>query len=120
MFTAKQQTGNLGEDLACRFLEKRGYKIKERNYRTKLGEIDIIADYLGQLVFIEVKARSSNYFGYPEEYANKEKMKKVLKAIYQYQKDRNMFELYRVDIIAIELHGALGKATVKHFKDVMY
>jgi len=57
--TEKRKTGNLGEDLACRFLVKRGFSIIERNYLKKCGEIDIIAKNIGKIHFIEVKSVSS-------------------------------------------------------------
>jgi putative endonuclease len=56
--TEKRKTGNLGEDLACRFLTKQGFNVIERNYLKKCGEIDIIANNKGILHFIEVKAVS--------------------------------------------------------------
>jgi putative endonuclease len=59
--TEKRKTGNLGEDLACRFLMKHGYTIVERNYLKKCGEIDIIAKKKDILYFIEVKAVSADY-----------------------------------------------------------
>lgn len=57
--TKKRKVGNLGEDLACRFLMKRGYDIIERNYLKKCGEIDIIAKNMGKIHFIEVKSVSN-------------------------------------------------------------
>ena len=56
--TEKRKTGNLGEDLACRFLMKRGFDVIERNYLKKCGEIDIIATNKGKIHFIEVKSVS--------------------------------------------------------------
>jgi len=56
--TEKRKTGNLGEDLACRFLTKKGFEIVDRNYLKKCGEIDIIAKNNGKLHFIEVKSVS--------------------------------------------------------------
>jgi len=56
--TEKRKTGNLGEDLACRFLMKRGFDVIERNYLKKCGEIDIIAKNMGKIHFIEVKSVS--------------------------------------------------------------
>ena len=58
-----QTMGKLGEDLACRELERRGHTILARRYRTRFGEIDIISETNGLVVFVEVKARSSKRFG---------------------------------------------------------
>ena len=60
-------TGRMGEDAAVLYLKKQGYKILEQNYRTKSGEIDIIAKDGEDLVFVEVKTRSSEQFGTPAE-----------------------------------------------------
>jgi putative endonuclease len=60
---ARQTLGKLGEDLACDELQRRGYAILERRYRTRFGEIDIIAREAGAVVFIEVKARAGDEFG---------------------------------------------------------
>lgn len=59
----RQLIGKKGEDLACRELERRGHRILARRYRTRFGEIDIVSERDGVVVFVEVKARSSNRFG---------------------------------------------------------
>ncbi len=59
----RQSLGKAGEDLACRELERRGYAISARRYRTRFGEIDIVADDHGVIVFVEVKARRSSRYG---------------------------------------------------------
>jgi putative endonuclease len=59
----RQELGKSGEDLACAELERRGYAILERRYRTRFGEIDIIASDQGTIVFVEVKARTGKEFG---------------------------------------------------------
>jgi len=64
MSTDNRQTlGKLGEDLACAELERRGYAITDRRYRTRFGEIDIVARYGEEIAFIEVKARVGGEFG---------------------------------------------------------
>ena len=63
----RQALGKRGEDLACAELEKRGYVIVERRFRTRCGELDIVAREAGVLVFVEVKARSGSSFGTPLE-----------------------------------------------------
>ena len=62
-----KQVGSKGEDLAAEFLKDKGYRIIGRNYKTPIGELDIIAKDGETLVFVEVKTRSSNAFGYPFE-----------------------------------------------------
>jgi putative endonuclease len=63
MTLARQELGKIGEDLAVRELERRGYAITARRYRTRCGEIDIVAERDGVLVFVEVKARGDAEFG---------------------------------------------------------
>ena len=72
----KKLYGKLGENLACKFLKSQGYKILERNYRTKTAEADIIAQKDGTLTFVEVKSRSSFAFGTPAEAVTYDKQKK--------------------------------------------
>jgi putative endonuclease len=62
---ARVSFGKLGEDLACEELQRRGYRILDRRFRTRCGELDIIARDGGVLVFVEVRARSSGSFGTP-------------------------------------------------------
>lgn len=73
-----KKIGNAGEDLACRYLEKRGYKILERNkHYSRFCEIDIIAEYKNTLVFVEVKTRTTNDFGTPFEAITKSKYENI-------------------------------------------
>ena len=65
MATTKQNTGDKGENYACDLLVEKNFKIVKRNYRYGHGEIDIIADDNGVLVFIEVKTRKNVEFGQP-------------------------------------------------------
>jgi len=77
LFNTKQgevpNKGHEGEQIACKFLKKRGYKVIEKNYKCKYGEIDIIAVEKNVLCFIEVKSRRSIEYGLPEEYVDKRK-----------------------------------------------
>lgn len=80
--------GSKGEDLAVRFLKRKGYRIIERNYKTPIGEIDIIAQDGGTLVFIEVKTRTSASFGYPFEAVDRKKRQKLKNLALLYLKKR--------------------------------
>lgn len=96
-------TGNQGEDLACKYLQKSGYKILERNYRIRGGEVDIVAFDKEYLVFIEVKTRSSHEFGLPVEAMTSWKIKFLLKTAQFYLQKINWGDKpYRLDFISID------------------
>ena len=73
-----RKTATEGENAACKYLESIGYRIVERNYRCPTGEIDVIADDDGVVVFVEVKARSSTEYGVPEESVGFEKRRRII------------------------------------------
>ena len=95
--------GNKGEDLACAYLKKLGYKILDRNYLIRGGEIDIVAKDKDELVFIEVKARYSHKFGLPVEAITPWKLKALFKtALFYIQKIRWGDKPYRFDVLSID------------------
>jgi len=91
MTFARLATGKKGEDEAVKELERRGYRIVARNYRCRLGEIDIIGQKNGQLVFIEVKARTSLAFGLPQENVNYRKQVKIRRVAQMYLAETHQF-----------------------------
>lgn len=99
-------TAKFGEDKACDYLKKLGFKIIERNFRKGYGEIDIIALDKGILVFIEVKTRKSNQFGSPLEAITYWKVKSIIKTAQYYKMThRNLPESLRIDAVAVTLNG---------------
>jgi len=84
--TEKKTTGKIGEDIAVRLLTRKGCRIIERNWRIRSGEIDIVADDNGTMVFVEVKARSSTEYGTGEEAITRHKKKKIINAAKVYLK----------------------------------
>lgn len=78
------ELGKKGEDIACKFLEKNGYQIMERNYRNRAGEIDIIAKDKDDIVFVEIKTKMSKDFAQPELSVNPSKQKKIVKTALTY------------------------------------
>ncbi|MCL6447760.1 MAG: YraN family protein [Armatimonadetes bacterium] len=80
----RQELGKLGEELAASYLQKKGYRLLERNYRCRLGEIDIVALDGDVLVFIEVRCRTSSRFGFPQESIRREKQAKLRKLAQYY------------------------------------
>ncbi len=114
----RHEIGKLGEDLACKYLQGRGYKILERNFEAKQGEIDIIALDKSEVVFIEVKTRSNVLYGKPAEAVNEIKQKHLVKTIEYYIYSRHLEgELIRIDIIEIYLWK--NKYRVNHIKQVI-
>jgi putative endonuclease len=100
----KRKLGNLGEKLAEKFLRKNKYKIIERNFRSRFGEIDIIALEAGCLVFLEVKTRWSKEFGPPEEALTNWKIRRIIKTAEHYKGlHPELPEASRVDVVAIEM-----------------
>ena len=80
--------GQRGEMMAWPYLTSNGYKILERNYRCPIGEIDIVAEKKGRLVFVEVKTRTDNAFGRPEESVHEVKQNKLLRLASYYMKEK--------------------------------
>ena len=98
----KKLIGEQGEKKAEKYLVDKGYKIVERNMRTPLGEIDIIAYSGAVLVFIEVKMRSSERFGMGLEAVTKSKQHKLIRTARYYCKMKNIMPMCRFDIISID------------------
>ncbi|MEF9933639.1 MAG: YraN family protein [Clostridium sp.] len=97
-----RQKGEQGEIKAMGFLEDKGYYIIDKNYRTRSGEIDIIAEYNNAIVFVEVKLRSSLRFGVPSEAVNFKKASKIKTVAFSYLKDNNLLDhTVRFDIIEV-------------------
>lgn len=87
----RKQIGDHGEEFASKILSDMGYEIMERNYWTKLGEIDIIARRDRTLHFIEVKTRTQNAYGYPAESVTQAKLDNMRKAAQIYMSNRRLF-----------------------------
>jgi len=112
-------TGNNGEDLACEYLKKQGYKILERNYRIRGGEIDIVAMDKEYLVFVEVKTRSSHEFGFPVEAMTPWKIKFLLKTAQFYiQKIKWGDKPYRLDFISVDFANNPERAEIELIKNI--
>ncbi|MEW6670255.1 MAG: YraN family protein [Thermodesulfobacteriota bacterium] len=102
MLNRQQQFGQTSEMLAARFLKKRRYKILETNYRTRMGEIDIIARDGDTIAFIEVKARTSDQFGNPKGAVTLQKQRKISMVALQYLKAIQQSDAKaRFDVVSI-------------------
>ncbi len=116
-----RSSGRRGENLACRFLKKDKYKILEKNYRSRQGEIDIIAeDRKGVLCFVEVKARSRQDYGLPIEAVTPSKQKKLLATAFIYLETNKMESKdMRFDIVSVNLKNEETQI-IKNAFDVNY
>jgi putative endonuclease len=102
----KKEVGKKGEDLAHRFLKKNGYRIIERNYVCKMGEMDIIAREKDTLVFVEVKTRTSTAYGPPELAVNAAKQRQLSKVALNFLEEKKLQDAKaRFDVVAIFIIG---------------
>lgn len=107
--------GNAGEDLACRYLQKRGYEIIERNvHYSRFCELDIIAKDKNTVVFIEVKTRKTNSFGTPAEAITKSKLDNIKKGV-QFYLSEHKIKNFRIDAICITLKPEMK---IEHLKNI--
>ncbi len=98
-------SGKTGEAIAAKYLKKSGYKILERNYRKKYGEIDIIAQKGENIAFVEVKTRKSDLYGTPSEFVTAKKQAKIKKAAYTYIQENDLDADFTFDIIEVYLNS---------------
>lgn len=108
--------GKYGERLAQDFLERRGVKIIEQNYHTRYGEIDLIGTVADEILFFEVKTRTNNHFGYPEQAVNNKKIANLLLAIEIYLAEKNIDNFWRLDVISVEIDKHKKIARIRWFK----
>ncbi len=112
----KKELGRRGEEVASRFLKKKGYRIIEKNYACKMGEMDIIAKEKDALVFIEVKTRTSREFGPPQLAVNTRKQRQLSKVALNYLNEKRLRDVKaRFDVVAIVFEG--GKEEIELIQD---
>jgi putative endonuclease len=111
------RTGQIGEQTALEYLIKKGYTLLEQNYRSRRAEVDIIVQQGQTLVFVEVKTRTAEGFGYPEEAVNSKKELMLLAAADQYIEDNNWEQDIRFDIIAVTLSKPVN---IHHIEDAFH
>ncbi len=112
------ETGERGEKAAREHIAALGYAILEKNWRSGKDEVDIIARHGEQLVFVEVKTRSSDYFGAPEEWVGLKKQRNLIRAANSYIEERDVNLDVRFDVIGI-INGPSGMQ-LNHIIDAFY
>ena len=118
----QKDIGNLGENLALKFLIQKNYLILAKNYTIYGGEIDIIVQDLANqdIVFVEVKTRRHTDYGWPEQAFNTKKRQRMMRTASQYLKEiKAKISLnYRFDIISVELNLNTRLSKISHFKGI--
>lgn len=116
MTYARQRLGEQGESVACVELESLGYTILERRYRTRFGEIDVIADDHGTVVFVEVKTKTDCSFSDPVESVTKQKQRRLASMAEQYVACHRLDNMpCRFDVVAVDASVAPSRITI--YKD---
>jgi len=113
----RRAEGDFGESLALKFLAAKGYRLIERNWCIRGGEIDLILQKNGILVFAEIKTRHGTEFGHPAESIGTRKKIKLLRAIRTYLKEKEVKMRWRCDLIAIQFTSG-HQAKVWHYKNI--
>ena len=128
IFTSeKQKIGETGEEVAAKFLMKRGFSIVERNYTKKWGEIDIVASKEGKIYFVEVKSVTCSTFDHidretsyrPEENMHPWKLKRLARTIQTYMLSHKVESDWQVDLALVYLNMSTRKAKVKILSDIV-
>lgn len=130
--TEKRFVGDVGEEIACRFLERRGFKVLERNYLRPWGEIDIVAQQKDILHFVEVKTlrRSVSHetqptgrqAGYrPEENVHPQKLKRLHRAVETYLADKRVSHEteWQIDVLTVRLDLGNKKAKLELLENIL-
>ena len=112
------ETGKQGELAARTFLERKGFEILECNYRYSRAEVDLIAQYENLIVFVEVKARSDDYFGNPEDSVDDKKEELMAEAAENYLAENNLETEVRFDILSVLFKN--NGTEIHHIEDAFF
>ncbi|MBM3261157.1 YraN family protein [Candidatus Kaiserbacteria bacterium] len=124
----RKEIGRIGEDIAAKFLERKGFKILARNYRKPWGEIDIIAEKGGVVRFVEVKSVTRENISYvthersdyrPEEQIHPLKLRKIARTAEIYMNEREDAREYQIDAVGVFLSVKERKARCRLFEQVL-
>lgn len=117
--TYQKLIGNRGEELAAKYLEDRGYQLLDEHYITRYGELDLVMLEAGMIVFVEVKTRTSQTFGTPEESITAKKLERIQNAgLLWMQANPDSPDDWRIDVIAIQLDHEKKVEDIQHYINV--
>jgi putative endonuclease len=114
----KSKTGLIGEIIAGKFLQKKGYTIVEQNFRTKYSEIDLVVKKKDVLVFVEVRTKTNEHFGSPEETINKNKINRLIRSAEAYVAYNKYSENFRIDAVCIVLNPDANPERITHYESI--
>ncbi len=104
MKATRKRLGDVGEQIAARELARRGYTLRERNWRCPAGELDLVAEQGGALVFVEVRTRRGDRYGTPEESITAVKRAHLIAAAQSYLQEHDLRECdWRIDVVAVQM-----------------
>ena len=121
MVHQRTQFGLFAEEYVRRYLQERGYRILDSNYRKPWGEIDIITTCKEIIIFVEVKASQGEYAGFePELRVNQEKIKKLIRAARTYllEKKYDTKQEWQIDVVAVIVNKRTMIVKFKHYKNI--
>ncbi len=120
MSNERRDAGRLGERMAASFLESRTYRVVQRNYRCRFGEIDLVVEGAEGLVFVEVRTKRRPCLFEPEETITPAKARRMATLAEHYLAATKQQERpWRVDVVAVELDRGGEPARIEHFKDAI-
>ncbi len=112
--------GKWGEDVAARYLQSKGYEILGRNWSCEEGEIDIVALDNETLVIVEVRTRTSDAYGTPEESLTRDKRRHIQQAALSYLQEHDRFDTsWRIDVVAIDAHRCGSVDRIAHYESAI-
>lgn len=113
-----KKIGQWGEQLTVRFLASKGWLLMEENWRRRGGEIDLIFSYKDQIIFVEVKTRTSCCFGFPEDSINERKKQHLKQTMEKYLFEKQISLEPRFDVMVVEIVGLRPKFT--HYENISF
>ena len=116
---SKKKIGGKGEKIAEDYLKKNGYRILEKNFKSKRSEIDVIAKKNDCLVFVEVRTKNNDRFGTPEETINRKKKWKLKQNAKGYVNFKKYTGLYRIDAVCILFSENGNLKKLSHYKNII-
>lgn len=115
---SRRELGAYGEKLAADFLKRRNCQILATNFRSGKNEIDIIIETDREIAFIEVKTRSSSFYGLPEYAVDSNKLRSIIDCAYDWMSTNDYRGPWRIDIVSVEIERENSVARIKWFKNL--